>query len=61
VDTSSEKLILCKHCGKEIPDSFTHRETCPKQAPVNGILLSHGLEVEDYIRLQMKERRQAKP
>ena len=59
MDTSSELPIRCKHCGKEIPDSFTHRETCPNQTRINGIPLSHGLEVEDYIKLEMKEKRRA--
>lgn len=50
---SENDPIRCIHCCKEIPDIKTHGELCPKQKPVNGIPLSHGLTVEDHVRLSL--------
>ena len=45
---------LCKYCKKPIPSLKVHQEVCPDQRVMNGIRLSHGLEVLDYTRLLLE-------
>jgi len=55
-ESKLSRKITCMHCGKEIQNKQVHGELCPKQKPVNGVPLSHGLSLDDHMLLEAREK-----